>query len=340
MKPLRTALVGLGKIGAGYAHDPVMARHIQFATHAQVLDSHPEFEWVGAVDTDELARAEARRRWPDIPVASSPAGICPDVAVLATGPASRLNVLAELPTVRAVIVEKPLGRDAAEARRFLDVCEERAIAVQVCYWRRADSAFRALAEGGLEHAIGRPQAATVVYGNGLRNNGSHMIDFVRMLVGEVTGAWVPPGVAPYREGPLESDVNVSFHLTANGVPVAVHPLRFAHYRENALEVWGERGRLTVVQEGLRIRVMSSAPNRAMQGEREINSDAVREIPSTVGNALYELYSNVANALAGGGPLWSDGESALRTEAVVDEVATAAAACEASAPELRPSAKVT
>lgn len=340
MTRLRAALVGLGKIGAGYADDPVMARHFRFATHSQVLESHPAFEWVGAVDTDTAALAAARRRWPGIPVAGSADGIDADVAVLATGPASRVDLLAALPALSGVIVEKPLGRDAAEARRFLDTCRERDIAVQVCYWRRADSAFRALAEGGLEQTIGRPQAATVAYGNGLRNNGSHMIDFVRMLIGEVTDAWVPPGAASYREGPLEGDINVPFHLTAGGVPVAAQPLRFAHYRENALEVWGERGRLSIVQEGLRIRVMPTAPNRAMQGEREVDSDTAREIPATAGDALYELYSNMADALSGGGPLWSDGESALRTEAVVDEVAVAAATRGARATERRPSVEAT
>ena len=323
MTQLRVALVGIGKIGAGYADDPVMARHIRYATHAQVLASHPAFDWVAAVDTDDAARAAARQRWPQLSVAASVQGLEADVAVLATGPASRLEVLAALPAVRGVIVEKPLGRDAVEARRIVDMCRERGIAVQVCYWRRADHTFRTLAEGGLEQEIGRPQAATVVYGNGLRNNGSHMIDFVRMLIGEIAETWVPPRAAAYREGPLPGDINVPFHLTAGGVPVAVQPLRFAHYRENALEVWGERGRVSIVQEGLRTRVTSTAPNRAMQGEREVDSDVPRELPATMGDALYNLYSNFADALSGRGPLWSDGESALTTEAVVDEIAAAA-----------------
>jgi predicted dehydrogenase len=316
---LRVVLAGIGRIGAGYADDPVMACHIRYATHAQVLEAHPSFDWIAAVDTDASARADAQRRWPGLVVADTVAGIDADVAVFATGPASRLQLLEALPSVRGVIVEKPLGRDLAEARRFLDACRARSIGVQVCYWRRADAAFRALADGGLEQAVGRPQAATVLYGNGVRNNGSHMIDFVRMLIGEVTEVSVPAGVTPYREGPLDGDVNVPFHLVAGGVPVAVQPLRFTHYRENGIEVWGERGRLSIMQEGLRIRISEAAPNRAMQGEREVDSDAPREVAATAGDAFYHLYTNFADALAGGAALWSDGESALRTEATVEQV---------------------
>jgi predicted dehydrogenase len=320
---LRVVLAGIGRIGAGYADDPVMARHIRYATHAQVLEAHPSFDWIAAVDADERARADAQQRWPGLTVAGTVAGIDADVAVLATGPAARLELLAALPSVRGVIVEKPLGRDLAEARQFLDACRARDTAVQVCYWRRADTAFRGLADGGLEAAIGRPQAATVVYGNGVRNNGSHMIDFVRMLLGEVSDVSVPRGAAAYREGPLDGDVNVRFDLVAGGVPVAVQPLRFAHYRENGIEVWGERGRLSILQEGLRVRITEVAANRAMRGELEVDSDAPREIPATAGEAFYHLYSNFADALHGGAELWSDGESALRTETVVEEVVSLA-----------------
>ena len=43
---LRTVLVGCGEVGAGYATDPLMARHYPYATHAQVLAAHPAFAWM------------------------------------------------------------------------------------------------------------------------------------------------------------------------------------------------------------------------------------------------------------------------------------------------------
>ncbi|HEV2145973.1 MAG TPA: Gfo/Idh/MocA family oxidoreductase [Longimicrobiaceae bacterium] len=321
--PLRTVVVGLGKIGLGYADDPVMARHYPFATHAQVLARHPAFEWGGAVDLAPEARRAACERW-GVPLVAAEVGEVadayrPEVVVLATPPESRLEILEQLPDVRAVLVEKPLGRTLEEGESFLAWCRARGIPVQVALWRRADAAFRELALT-LGERIGAVQAAFALYGNGLLNNGTHVVDFVRMLLGEVTEVQAAAGVAPYREGPIRDDVNLPFHLAlASGAGVSVQPLRFAHFRENGVDIWGESGRLSVLQEGLKIRWYPRRENRGMQGEREVDSDCPVEVPSTVGHAFYALYDDLAEALRRGTPLCSPGESALRTARVVQAV---------------------
>lgn len=327
--PLRTVVVGLGKIGAGYADDPVMARFYPYATHAQVLRDHPAFEWGAAVDLSDDALRAARERWGVRHTGRSAAEVAdyaPEVAVLATPPESRIGLLEGLPSIRAVLVEKPLGRTLDEGERFLAWCRARGVAVQVALWRRCDTVFRQLAAGGLAARVGRPQAAFVLYGNGLLNNGTHMVDFVRMLLGEVEAAQAVAGVAPYREGPIEGDTNVAFSLRlACGIAVSFQGLRFARYRENGVDIWGEGGRLSVLQEGLSIRACPVRENRAMQGEREVDSDGGEAIAPTVGRAFYEMYTNLADAVRGGAALWSSGESALRTARVVEAVLASAAA---------------
>lgn len=325
--PLRTVVIGLGKIGLGYADDPVMARHYPYATHAQVLAAHPAFEWGAAVDVAEPARRAARERWGVPRVGSRVEEVAeyePEVAVLATPPGSRLGILESLPSVRAVLVEKPLGRSVEEGEEFLAWCRGRGIPVQVALWRRADAGFRDLA-ATLAERIGRPQAALALYGNGLLNNGTHIVDFVRMLLGEVVEVQAAAGIAPYREGPIDADVNVPFHLALeSGTGVSVQPLRFAHYRENGVDIWGESGRFSILQEGLSMRWYPRRENRGMQGEREVDSDAAVEVPSTVGHAFYALYTDLADALRGGTALCSPGESALRTARVVQAVLDSAA----------------
>mgnify|MGYP001412936739 CR=1 FL=1 len=74
--------------------------------------------------------------------------------------------------------------------------------VLVNYWRRADRLFQALAAGGLTEHVGSPQAVFGLYGNGLVNNGGHLIDFLRMLLGvcyapaqaAAASRWVPISV--------------------------------------------------------------------------------------------------------------------------------------------------
>ena len=327
-KALRTALIGFGKMGHGYAQDPLMARYYRYAAHAQVLADHAAFDWTDVVDPEPAARSIAVEEW-GVSAVGSVADI-PDaahieVAVIATPPETRIGILDELPGLRAVLVEKPLGTNLAASQAFLDACAARKIAVQVNLWRRADERFRELADGGLVSLVGKPQAVTGYYGNGLLNNGTHMVDFVRMLLGEIASVQCVGVGEPLIEGPIAGDTNPAFALQLDcGLVVGMQPLRFADFRENGLSIWGVRGRLDILNEGLVIRHFPRRPNRAMMGEQEIASDEPLVIGSTVGMALHHMYSNLAASVQSQSSLWSSGLSALRTSEVVDAVLRAPA----------------
>lgn len=331
---LATALFGCGRIGAGYADDPIMARHYRYTTHAQVLRDHPAFAFEAAIDTDATAATAVQKQFGAVRAGTSvrdladPAAI--DVAVLAVPPGERLAIVAALPSVRAIVVEKPLGATLEEAEALVDHCAGRGIALQVALPRRVDQSHRALAAGGLAERIGTVQGALIVYGNGLMNNATHMIDLARMLLGEVEEAEVPAGLAPSREGPHPGDVNIPFVLRlAPNLPVMGLPLAFTNYRENALDIWGECGRLALVQEGLRLVQYGRAGNRAMSGERELVNDAMEAATTTIGEAFYALYDDLADALAEGRAPASAGENALRTARVI---ATIQRSCGSGRPE--------
>jgi predicted dehydrogenase len=319
---LRTAIVGFGKMAQGYAADEAMARYYPYATHAQVLRDHPAFDWCAVVDPDKEARAAAARDW----------GICNavaeaallgslaeqiEVAILATPPESRVDCIDALPNLRAVLLEKPIGIDLASGRAFLEACHQRGIVVQVNLWRRADARFRALAGGDLAELIGKVQTVVGLYGNGLKNNGTHMVDMARMLFGEIKSVQRIDG-APYVAGPIPDDMNAAFALTtSSGALITLLPIRFQHYRENGFSIWGENGRLDILNEGLTIRHCPKVPNRAMSGEYEVASDAPQDLSSTVGDALYRMYENLSDALQNRDELWSSGSSALITTKVVE-----------------------
>jgi predicted dehydrogenase len=319
-EPLRTLLVGLGNIGVGYASDPVMAREYRYASHAQVLGAHPRFSWVAAVDPSPEARERARSF--GVPhMASSieelPASCDVDVAVLAGPPGTRLEALDVLPDLRAVVLEKPIGASLDEAAQLVERCAARRLLAQVSFPRRADEQLRKLA-ASLPELMGAPQAVFGVYGRGLPNNGSHMIDLLRMLVGEIGTAQAL--AAPRRIASPPGEVDVPCALTlASGAPAALSPLDFSHYRENALDLWGERARVSIVQQGLAVLVHPRRPHRAVSDENEIASDRPTSLESTLGDALYRLYDNLAAALDGSEDLWSPASSALRTAAVVEAV---------------------
>ncbi len=325
---LRTVLIGFGKVGAAFAEDPVMAKYYPYASHAQVLRDHPCFQWEAVVDPSQEALKSASEGW-HVPITKgSLEEILTreniDVAIFATPPDSRLSFIDKLPRVRAILVEKPIARTLEESMAFLQKCKERNILVQVNFWRRADETFRKLADGWLEELIGIPQIVFGIYGNGLLNNGSHMIDFVRMLLGDIEAVQSFGTDSAYPAGPIRGDKNIHFNLyMKKSAVVTMHAVRFEHYRENGLDIWGQRGRLSIMLEGLCIYLFAKDNNRAMEGEWEVSFDKPQPILSTVGYAFYHVYSNLADAVNKGDSLWSSGESALKTfyviQAILDSV---------------------
>jgi predicted dehydrogenase len=322
--PLKTILIGFGQIAQGLSSDELMARYFTYATHAQVLGDHPEFSLEAVVDPSPDAVKAARNHW-RIPIAEHsmdrlPSSFQPDVAVIASPPEHRKAILDGLPSLKAILVEKPLGTSYKESLEFIKACETRGLLVQVNYWRRGDRFFQELADSKLQALIGRPQAVFGIYGNGLVNNGTHMVDFIRMLLGEITDARILSPELRFIEGPGNKEVNLSFSLTIGKTFTAtLQPVRFSRYRENSLDIWGENGRLALYLESLGIYYYPIKDNRALKNEREVASDQPVLFEPTCGDALYRMYDNLSEAVFKGERLWSEGRSALKNEQIIHQI---------------------
>ena len=237
-----------------------------------------------------------------------------EIAVLATPPDSRLEIIKHFPSLKGIIVEKPLGESYASSVQFIEECNRRGIAVQVNLTRRSDVVMKQFAHGNLKKLIGNIQFAFGSYGRGLHNYGVHLIDLVRMLIGEIVMVRGISTNKHYESGPLEDDYNFSFVLeTLNGVQVIMQPLDFSHYREGTLDIWGEKGRIEIVQEGLNYIETTIDHCRSLTGAFELASDQRKIFKTGYGEALYNLYENLDDFLSKNKALDSPGSSALETE---------------------------
>ena len=318
-----TALIGFGKVAQAYSKDPLTAKYYPYATHAQVLKAHPNIKWDMVVDPNHEAQKQARENWginyvssvidfPDKTISEI------EMVVLTTPPSERIDLVSKFPNLKAVLVEKPLGLDFNSSSRFVDYCNQRNLIVQVNLWRRADHLFRELANGMLEDLIGVPQSVFGFFGNGLINNGIHLIDFARMLFGEVKSVQRIQAFSSYSESPIKKDLNFGFSLEmSTGVVVFFSPLSFEHYRENGFSIWGTSGKLDILNEGLSVLYYPKGQNRAISNEMEINYDKPVSIESTVGHAFYNIYDNLLASLLDKEKLFSCSQSALVTSQVLD-----------------------
>jgi len=320
--PLRTALIGFGNVAAGYADDELMKQYYPYASHAQVLSAHPDYEWVAVVDPCPIARRKASDQWKVPFVCSSVDELANcsdvDVVVIATPPSERLDIIQKMPSVKGVLLEKPPTLNYSSALKLMEFCEKHHVVAQVNYWRRGDECFRHLAKSMSDY-VGEIQTVFGLYGRGLINNGSHIIDFTRMLCGEMDEVQAISKTYAHSGSSINEDINLAFSFISEKKVINVQPINFDYYRECSLDIWGEKGRLAIMQEGLTIHHYRQSSNRTTRGAFEIPSDSPQVIESTVGNAFYHMYTNLSEAIRGRAMLWSPLKSALLNMKIINAI---------------------
>ena len=192
-------LVGLGRVGAQAppAHGPdgraIIRNHLDAIRAAGG-------KIVALVDRLELQRAQARRRLQNelriseaerlSQISTSPV----DVVVIATPPEGRLESLEAAIAMRpkAVLVEKPLARNEAEARIVTGLAAAAGVPLYVAFNRRCDPGMMKFCRS---IRFDQVKAALFRYGKGLVNYGSHAVDHALQWFGPAAAVQAAPSAA-------------------------------------------------------------------------------------------------------------------------------------------------
>lgn len=177
----RAVIIGAGNIAAGF--DSPESKKI--LTHAHALMGHSDFELLGFYDTDEEKAMEATERWggrayADIVSAVEDA----DVVYCCVPDKFHGEILREAAQFhpKLVIAEKPLAATYEEAKEIQDLYDGK-IPLLINYSRRFLKEFHRLKND--IKSYGKFLKGVGYYGKGILHNGSHMIDILQFLLGEV-----------------------------------------------------------------------------------------------------------------------------------------------------------
>jgi predicted dehydrogenase len=304
----RVAIIGAGRIGA-MMDDPLSP---DILTHAHGYKTCEGFEIVGFVDSN-LDRAQAASaRWggtafecmeelfetQGIEVVS----IClPDELHYAT-----LLALAEKP-LKFIFLEKPAVGTAEEADVVRTLYGELPIKVQVNYTRRFVPEIRSIREAIRRGNYGAFLTGAGYYGKGLLHNGSHMVDLLQFLVGEVGNVAKVSEMVDF----CDQDPSVSALLTmaCGGVFHLCHiDCRKFHVFE--LDLTFERKRIRICGLGTIIEEYSVGDNELFEGYRTLNKDA--EYATEHSKGMVHAIANIRNNLERNEPLVCTLEESLDT----------------------------
>ena len=337
---LRVGLLGFGLGGAIF--------------HAPLIASIPSFELTAIVTSDPERRAQAARTYPSAAILHhadelwNRAGDL-DLVIVATPNRSHVPLaMAALERGLAVVVDKPLATNAADARVLIAEARRRRILLSVFHNRRWDGDFltarKLIAEGALGDVwrfesrferwrpvpregwreLGDPAEA----GGLLFDLGTHLIDQALALFGTVDRTHAElrrrrPGVA------VDDDVFVALEH-ASGVVSHLWMSSVAAQAGPRIRILGSRAAYTkfgmdVQEDALRA---GSRPDRNPDWGEDATAgwgllgaaDEVHPVRTERG-AYQEYYLQIARALTSGEPVPVDPDDAVDVLAIVDAIRT-------------------
>lgn len=267
----RAAIIGCGAMGYGFMESSPKAGAY---SHAEAYMRCARTQVVGVCDPDAFRR-EACARAVSAPGFEDVGELLercqPDLVSICSTTAqhtAQLEAVLAYPSVRGVLMEKPLAESLEDAERLCSLVEQRGIAVSVNYSRRHDTEHRRLIEALHAGEWGDIQLVRALYTKGLAHNGSHWFDVIHWLLGR------PEAIS--ARGCCEGDdpaLDVSLRYSG-GVRASMQALEASHYAMIELDVLATRGRVMFTLGGRETREYTVQPSPFWDGYRELS--CVRE----------------------------------------------------------------
>ncbi len=317
MKRYRAVVAGLGAIGLDYDYDDPS----RVQTHCRAFAVHHGFELVGGADPSANARRRLETRYkvtafetlPELVAASRP-----EVIAIAASTAHHRALLEQALQARprAILCEKPLAPTGAEGKAMVDAARDADVLLAVNYIRRFDLGVAELREGIARGEYGDIYKGVVWYAKGLLNNGSHYLDLLAYLLGEVRTPQVIERGRSLDNGDFEPD----FRVRIGSADVYFIAGRYENYSHGGIELMGTRGRLEYQSGGRVVRTWRAAPDPTFTGYtalQEFPNDAALDVMRYQLHVVEALHA----ALEQGTPPASTGDSALLALETIDAIRT-------------------
>lgn len=287
-------IIGLGKIGMMYDTD--VDDTSSFLSHAKSFYHHPSFNISFLLDVRAESRVEARRRFPGVTVLGELPDTDADVVVLAATQEVNLGYLEQLtsnPWIKLFVVEKPFWSSSVPESWKDDP------RIYVNYTRRSLPYYAKLRRRIADGELGDPLAATVYYSKGLRNNGSHLIDFLNYLVPFASGECLE--VFRRVEDFTVDDPSLSFVMNVEAagrrIPVVFVALDERYYSLIELDIFFSAGRLRLYDFGGSVDIYRTRSDALYPGYTNLLPDEVRASTALEKNGLL-LCEKIARILDG------------------------------------------
>ncbi len=292
MSSLSAVIIGCGNIAGGYNNDP-LERHA--LTHAKAYELHPDTTLVACCDADAKRAAAFADRWgcerwytDAAEMLAAEAAQMVSVCVPTEVHLQVAIAIAGAPVApAAILLEKPVAHTLSAANETVRVLAATRAVCNMNYLRRFVPELRTIQSRLFAGEWGAPVAYRGLYTKGLANNGTHMIDLLRWLLGSAG----EPTVIGVGEG-LGADKTVSWAGSFGNVPGVVQGLCEDAFAIFEADVFCERATVRILDFGNRVEFALAEQDPMFPGYRALGAPTVQSTELADG-VLYFVDNTVA-----------------------------------------------
>lgn len=288
-KQFNALIVGAGNIGAFF--DTPQSEDV--LTHAHAFSKIKGFNLLGFVDISEEKGKKAAELWNTNYYSSLEEVFNEnkiDVISICVPDQYHYEIFKKVLNfpVKLIFAEKPLAKNLKQAEELIKISKEKNVKCLVNYSRRFVDEFKILRENILSGEYGEFICGTSYYGKGTLHNGSHLIDFLRYMLGEIKET----KVFNYKFDFYNDDPSVSSVLTLkNGGNFIIQNIPCSNYTIFEAEVLFTKKRIRIIDSGFKVEEYSLSESEIFKGyvnlfkDKEYNT----ELGKSMENAVMSIY---------------------------------------------------
>lgn len=318
---LSVLIIGCGNI-AGDLDSRKRSIETPPLTHAGAFTRDKRFHIKACVDISEVKSKKFAAYW-NIPNAyrcikqAAQSGDVYDVISICTPTACHYeDVLACLPLrPKLIFCEKPVTESVQTSLRLKAACERAGVLLAVNYLRRWDDCIISLKREIETNQRGSLRSVVGYYNKGILNNGSHLLDLLGFLIGEMEVKHI--GQADYDF--FSSDPSVCVSLEGKfGVPIVLVPAAKARdYSIFEIQMAFDNSMLLMMDGGLRWIERNTADSLIFEGYRVLDAGVHNQGGYLM--AMANAVENIWGALSKGERLNSSVDTALIAHALCEDI---------------------
>jgi len=312
-------IVGCGNIAGGF--DTMREKKQPPQTHAGAFSMDKRFNITACVEPDNAKRAEFATHWSipsHYPTLEAALNAVQDIDIVSLCSPTQLHAqhlsTALMLKPALIFCEKPITPSYQESYNAVAACKAAGVALCINHNRRWDPKIHELKHALADKKYGELRSVIGYYNKGILNNGSHLIDTLQLLLGDLQIVAATTPIHDYHS----HDPSISALLTsAQGTPVHLVTGHAQDYSLFQLQFIFSNRMITMETGGQSWFTQEVIDNPMFSGYKSLDEGHRHQgqYAYTTCNALDNMYQHLTTGTA----LLSTGETALAAQRICEHI---------------------